>query len=366
MIYSKEKITSSQCIPLLISTTLGVGILSLPRYLVDKVKGDGFIVIIMTTLLCLLIGYSMYKIITYFPHKSFLEINSILLSKPIGYIVMSIYFIYYISIASVVVRVFVEVMKMYMLSETPTELILITMLFVCAYSAREGIEAIGRLSQFLLFLIILPIIGVYMFALQSADFTNIMPILDNNIMNLISSISLTLFSFSGFEILLIIGFFLKKPKEAFKIQYMTLISIGCIYLFFTLTTIAVFGQMETSHLFWPTLTLVKIINLPGSLLENLDAVIMGGWMINIFMSLSINFLVSSIILGEILDCKETNYLPYPLIPIIYVIAIYPSNLDNLYNIMESIFFNGIQILTVIVIPIILFALVIINKKIKKT
>lgn len=365
MISSKERITTSQAITILITSILGVGILSLPRDLVDLVKGDSFIVLVLGTIVCIVIGFFIYKIIDYFPNKSFLEINSILLSKPIAYLIGIIVLIYYIWNIGLITRIFVEVIKMYMLGYTPTEVIAISMILICAYGARGGIESIARLSQLLIFLIVIPVVGVLSLTLGAADFSNLMPIFQSSPMEITSAIGTTVFSFSGFEILLIIGFFLRKPSDGFKIQYISLICIGLMYIFFAVVTIAVFGMVETSHLLWPTLTLVKVINFPGAFLENLDALIMGAWTINIFMTICMFNYVSALLFGEVLKTKESTYLSFSFIPITYIIALYPRNLAHVYDILGSKNMIIYQAFIVIIIPTILIVTAMIYKRVKK-
>ncbi|SHH32769.1 GerAB/ArcD/ProY family transporter [Tepidibacter thalassicus] len=365
MISSKEKISTSQAVTLLICSTLGVGILSLPRNLVEKVSGAGFIVLIISTLICVLLGYFIYKIIYHFPNKTFMEIGETLLTKPVAYLACLIFLIYYLCSMGIVVRIFAEVVKMYMLKKTPTEVIIISMLFVCGYGAKRGIEGIARMSQVLLFLIVIPIMFIFLFSFETADFTNLMPIFNTDFSKIIISVGSTIFSFSGFELMLILGFFLRNPSKGFKIQYTTLIFIGVLYIFFSVISVAVFGQVETTHLMWPTLTIVKVIDIPGAFLENLDALVMGAWTLNIFITICMFLYISALITGDILSCKETNYFNYFFIPVVYLISLCPQNLAHVYDILNSKFMVSIQIMAMVVIPTIMFVILILKKKVSK-
>ncbi len=365
MISTKEKITTSQTITLFISTILGVGILSLPRNLVDKTKGDGFLVIVVATLVAILLGYFIYKIIDAYPNKSFIEIGEILVGKPIAYILAAILFAHYLYGLGVIIRIFVEVVKMYMLIDTPTEVIMISMLLICAYGARGGLECIARISQLLVFLIVIPIVIVFLFTLNVADFTNLMPIFTTPPLKVVSAIYDTTFSFSGFETMLIIGCLLRRPSQGFKAQYISLLCIGMLYLFFSIISVAVFGQVETSHLLWPTLTLVKVINIPGAFIENVDALMMGAWTLNIFMTAAVYIYACSLLIGDMLNCKETSYLNAPIIPLAYLFALYPKNLAHAYDIMASPMANGIEVGAIAGIPVLLFLVMIVRKKVKR-
>jgi len=354
MISTKEKISTSQMITLLISTILGVGILSLPRNLAEEVKGSGFIIIIISTFICILFGYCIYKVIYRFQNETLMQISSNIINKPIAYIICIIYIFYYVVTISIVTRIFVEVVKMYMLEKTPTEVIIISILLVCAYGSRKGIEGIARMSQIIFFLMMIPILFVFLFSLESADFTNLMPVLNVKLSQVFSSILTTNFSFTGFETMLILGIFMRKPKDGFKIQKISLSVASFAYIFFTVISIAVFGQIETSHLMWPTLTMVKVIDIPGAFLENLDALIMGAWTLNIFITMCVYFFCSSLIMGDVFNCKEISYFNYAIVPIVYILALYPENLAHLYDLLANKYIIILQLMIFAGIPFILF------------
>ncbi|WFD10125.1 GerAB/ArcD/ProY family transporter [Tepidibacter hydrothermalis] len=365
MISTKEKIGTSQMITLLISTILGVGILSLPRNLADKVQGSGFIIIIISTVICIFFGYCMYKVIYGFRNKSLMQISSDILTKPMAYLVCIIFILYYLVNISMVVRIFGEVVKMYMLEKTPIEVIIISILFVCAYSSKKGIEGIARISQIILFLMVVPIIFVFFFSLETADFTNLMPILNVKASQVFPTVFLTTFAFSGFETMLVLSIFMREPKDGFKIQWITLIVIGIVYIFFSVISIAVFGQVETTHLMWPTLTIVKVIDIPGAFLENLDALIMGTWTLNIFITLCVFLFCASLVIGDMFNCREINYFDYAIVPVVYILAMYPDNLAHVYDLLNSKYTVAVQLMVFAGIPLILFLFSRFSKKVKK-
>lgn len=365
MISTKEKIGTSQMIALLISTVIGVGILSLPRNLADKVKGLGFLVIILATIVCIFLAYLLYKVLYKFKNKSIMQISSAILTKPVAYLIGIMFIVHYFIILGTVTRIFGEVVKMHMLQKTPIEVIIISMLFVSAYGSRRGIEGIARTSQIILFLMVIPVMFIFFFSLESADISNLMPIFDNNFSKILPTTFLTTFSFTGFESMLILGVFMREPKNIFKVQWISLLFIGIAYIFFAVITVCVFGQMETAHLMWPTLTIVKVIDIPGAFLENLDALIMGAWTLNIFITICVCFFCTSLVIGDMLNCKEINYFDYSLIPIVYILALYPDNLAHVYDLVNNKYIVGLQISVFAGIPLILFLFSKFSKRVKR-
>ncbi|KXZ38891.1 spore germination protein [Alkalithermobacter thermoalcaliphilus JW-YL-7 = DSM 7308] len=365
MISSKEKITTSQAITFLMVCIIGSGTLTLPRVLVDEVGGDGLLVLIISTAIMLSLGYCVYKVISYFPNKSFIQIASILLTKPVAYVLSFMYIITYIIFGSVIFRILAEVTKMYMLRNTPTEVIIITMLIVSLYAIRAGIEPVARLSQIFIPLTIIPIVLVILPELRNADFSNLLPFFQSSPLSLATSVRNVVFSFAGFEIMLLIGVFLSRPSRGFEIQYKTIIPVGLFYIFIFISSVALFGQVEVTHMLWPTLTLVKLIDIPGAFLQNLDAVVMASWVILIFMSIVLTMYSATIMMTDLLNSKEHSYLVMPLAPIIYFLALYPSNLAQLYDMFSHIAVIVLETTIIIITPIILYLSLLIKKRVGK-
>ncbi|OPJ54806.1 GerAB/ArcD/ProY family transporter [Alkalithermobacter paradoxus] len=365
MISSKEKITTSQAITFLMICIIGAGTLTLPRNLVDEVGGDGLFILIISTLLSIILGYFLYKVVSYFPNRSFMEISSILLTKPIAYILAIILTMQYTLLGGLIFRILAEVTKMYMLRNTPTEVIIITMLIVCIYAIRSGIESIARLSQIFIPLSIIPIVLVLIPEMRHVDITNLLPLFQTDPSKIIPSIQSTLFSFAGFEIMILIGVFLSRPSRGFEIQYKTLIPVGLLYIFIFIVTIGLFGQVETSHTVWPTLTLVKLVDVPGAFMQNLDAIVMASWVILIFMSIVLTMYSSNLLICDMFSLREANFIVLLLAPIIYFIALYPSNLAQVYDMFSHpIAVIGESIL-IIATPTLLYLVFLIKKRVKK-
>lgn len=251
------------------------------------------------------------------PLTSYRDIIASNMSKPVAYIYITFLLIYLIVLNGFLTRIFAEVVKMFLLFNTPIEVIILSVLLVTVFLARKGIEVLGRLAEFLLPIILLPTIILFLLLLQDSSINNLLPILDISFMEIVKAIPLVLFSYLGFDLILIFGAYVVKPERIPKVTSRAIIIITMFYIGLNTTTLLVFGNEQTQNLIWPTLSLFKTIELPGLFIENVEAFVMAMWVFTVFMSIAPVFMGKVIILEQLFKSRENNYFALPLVPIVY-------------------------------------------------
>lgn len=361
---NNDKIMSNQLFSVLVIDIIGIGILSLPGTLAKNAGPDSLIVLVIGSLLFLVQALIIQRLVTKFPHKTIIEITKTILFKPLGIFIGSLYFLYLLIVTGIIVRAFGEITKNFLLTKTPIEVVIISFLITAIYLVRSGIESIARLSVIALPLAIIPAIIVMLLAIPDLDFTVFLPVLHTSLPKLIKVLPQVFFSYIGFEIILILGFFVKDTHNIKKTSIKCIGLISIVYFIFTAITIARFGIEENKNLIWPVVTLFKSVDLPGTLLENVEVVIMSTWLLSIFMTVAIAYFGAVLLLSRILKSKEHNYLSIILLPIIYVISLIPENVAEVYDYMDM-FANYLGTAFAVVIPIVLLFISFFRRKSKK-
>lgn len=86
--YGDEKISDREIMIAIPSIVISVGILSLPRDLATtSVASDGWIVILVSGVLAVLITWLLAKLAVGFPNQSFFTYTSTILSKPVAIVI---------------------------------------------------------------------------------------------------------------------------------------------------------------------------------------------------------------------------------------------------------------------------------------
>lgn len=360
---NNDIIPIGQMIFILVLTMVGTGILTLPRDLAEAVPHDHWLVLLAGGGAAIASTFIHGNIIKLQPREQFFDVLSHGFTRPVAYVLGAIYMLYFLTFCALVTRVFGEVMKAFLFKNTPIEVINVSFLAASVYLGRKGIEVLGRVLEFLIPLLILFIVFIFGLSFIRSDLYNLLPTFQISFNEFIKGIPTTILSFAGYEILLVFGPYLKKPKDATK-GYIAVVSVLIFYLLITTATLAQFGPLQVKRLLWPTLDLFDIIETPGLFIENVQVIVMTLWVLTAFTTASPFHLGATIMLKSLTKSKDQAYLSAPLLPIIYFVSIIPESVSETYEFLKACTRYGTTAL-VFVVPLLLLISLLIQDKMKK-
>lgn len=360
---NNDTISINQMIFILMLTMVGTGILTLPRSLAEAAPYDQWIILLAGGLLALSIALIHGLIIKLSPNKQYFQILCDALTKPVAYVIGFVYIIYLIGMIALITRTFGEVIKAFLLTRTPLEVINVSILAVSVYLARRGVEVLARMMEFIFPILILFSIFIFGLSFLGSDFSNLLPVFEIEFNDIIKGLPVTLTSFIGFEMILFFGGYLDKPQNATK-SYRAIIAVLFFYLLTVIATFAQFGPIQMKYLVWPMIDLFYTIRLPGLFIENVQVIVMSLWILAIFSTIAPMHLAAVTMAESITKSKDQAYLAAPFLPIIYFISIIPENISENHKLlgMYANYFSSIMIL---VIPLIILISLVIQKKLRK-
>ncbi len=355
-----DKISVRQLQILIILDVFGTGVIILPRRVAEFADQDGWIIVVLATLLAFFYTYVITSIGRLFPNDSFLTYTSKILTKPIG-LLLSLGFIVKIIVSSAMeLRFFGEIIKQTMLENTPFTIVCFSMLAVSGYAAAKGYETRARLAEILIFVVFVPLIIVFSIAAVDSDFTNLLPVMVAPPIDLLTGGFYCGTAFMGMEFCLLVYPYITKPKDVRKGALSAVLWVGVILVLITAITISKFGPFDVQKQMWPVLEMMDVIDLPGSFIERQDAFVMSFWIISVFAIINAGLFFSAIILKDSVQsifkkCKiRHSVFIFICMIAIAIISFLPQNISQVNEIMDFMFMTfGVAYL--IVIPIILFA-----------
>ncbi|MCH3965316.1 MAG: Ger(x)C family spore germination protein [Clostridium sp.] len=349
----KNFITSFGLFSTIVVTVIGVGIFSYPREVVDIIGTDSWIVTIIAGILIYLLLYVAYSAIKLNDYNKLYIILKNNFGRLFGNIFALVFIAYNIFAISFGMRIFTEVIKMYLLEKTPTEFIFVVTILTSIYLVRGGLESLIKFNEISFWIMFVPIIIIFMFALNKAEFSNILPVLNNSPYKYMEALKSTIYSFSGIEIIYIIAPFLKSKFSLIKTAGKSILFITLFYVTVVILSLAIFSKNQTGILLWPTITMMKSINVNGLFIERWEGAVMAMWVMFYFTTFSNIYYFSSDILKDMFKLKSVNITAVILGIVIYMIAIYPKNIAVLYNLGNKIIIPFF-VFNVIILPIIIF------------
>lgn len=347
-------ITSKQLIFIMIGSMLGSGILSLPRLAAKEVGQDAWLAVILGALFPLA-SLSLIRLLYKRNYDtSFLKVCRKVGGRWIGSFLSIILAVYSLLTASILLRVFIEVVSMFLLTETPMLVKLTLMLAVCAYLVTSNAKVLGRAYEFLFYLL-LPIIFFSLPAIiNNADVRNLMPVFNYKLSEYAKASLTTGFAYSGFELYIIFHPFVIKEKEAFGASLYALMITLAIYLYFVISTVMVFGTALTQEFTWPTLRILATTEVP--VFERIEFLFIQWWIAVSYRPITIQYFSASYIIAECFGLKSQKSTALALFPVIILIACYPKDIFQVFKFSDYVGMAALVIGIMLPLVLVIFGL----------
>ncbi|GAA0440630.1 GerAB/ArcD/ProY family transporter [Lentibacillus halophilus] len=261
MIKLKDKVSAFFVFFLITSSQVGVGVLGFQRVIGQYAGHDAWIAVIIAGIAISVIIWIMYRLLSHHDIGDIVAIHRFTYGKWLGAIFTLLFTAYLMLMTAVVLRTYVEVIQVWMFPHIKIWALLLLILPLVYYTISSefrtvvGVCFLGVVYPSLLLLTLF-------YPLKYATLTNIMPVMDHSVTELMQSSSLAVLEFIGFSALLV---FYPYIRDAVKSQTYAHLGNGyslLIYLMVSLVTYLYYNQTELREVIWPTLGLWKIIELP--------------------------------------------------------------------------------------------------------
>lgn len=329
------KLTERQFAGIIANTLIGAGTLVLPKTVTATAGTGAWISVLIGGFLSLLILMLIIRLGLRFPEETIIEYGAHITNKWVGRIVSFIFCSYWLIISGLVIRIFSSMISSSVLLETPIEMIILVMLLVVVFFIRHDIQVIGRINELYFIFIIIPILFGIFLALREVNAIRLLPLSGGQgVLPILKASTDSFFSFLGFEIVFLLLPSITTQKLSYNYGIKGIISPLVVFVILVIIATGIYGIEELQNLTWPTLELIKVTPFPGLVLERIEAVFIAFWVVAIFTT-SANILYSSVVgFSQLLKIEEHKTLIFPLLPVVYFIAIFPDNIYKLFNYMD--------------------------------
>lgn len=338
----------------IVVTVIGVGVFSYPSSIANTVGTDGWIVTLAAGVLVFLLMYLIYLTVKKNEYETFYIMLENNLGKVLGKLFGFILCVYFIVSVAFGLRIFAEVIKMVLLQKTPTEFILIVMIFTGLYLVRAELSALVKFNEITFFIMFIPIIIVLLLSTRGGDITNVLPVFQQKPVEYLRALGTSAYAFGGFEIAYLVLPFMKNDEKK-GIPKTFLKAVIFVTLFYTIVTILCLMFFTKEHvkvLLWPTITLIRAIVIPGAFVERWEGVVMTFWVLFYFTTFINIYYFSADIIKDAFKLHDIKISSIILTPIIYLVALYPENIAEVYDYSGKIV-PLLSIFSFIILPLVL-------------
>ncbi|WP_176560326.1 GerAB/ArcD/ProY family transporter [Brevibacillus dissolubilis] len=235
-------------------------------------KQDAWIAAGISTILGAALIYLYSKIYEWYPRHTWSTLLVHLFGRVIGRTLAIIYIFSFIYVAGRVMRDFGELLKTYMLPQTPTGLTMFLFLLVILYACYAGLERMGRLAEVSIFFILGLLTLQFLFLLSSdvLDFVWMYPMGEDwrAIMATVFPLGVSV----PFGETLVFAMFWSvtvNPKSFRRSALLSTCMVGLLFIVLDVTAISTIGPYLFSRTLYPMFTMFQMTSV-ADFLDNLD------------------------------------------------------------------------------------------------
>lgn len=277
-----------------------------------------------------------------------------LAGRIIGFPLFAAYFAFWATSTALVARTFGEVVITTVLTKTPLEVIISTMLITAFIFVMYDEEVLARVNEILLPIIVIPVLVIALSSLQSSRLYNILPLFTGNWTSMLKAVILTAGSYLGFEVMTLFLAHTELGKKRMSSSMIGIAIPGFIYVLIVISGISVFGVDEMRLLAWPTLELIKTTEVPGLILERLESAFLGVWVASVFTSVGNLYYATASVVRETFKLRSHRWVAVVLLPMFYWFSLMPPNMQKLLEYKKWGGYAGIVL--AFIVPIVLLIL----------
>ncbi|CAN7592032.1 GerAB/ArcD/ProY family transporter [Paenibacillus sp. LjRoot56] len=305
----RGKISSLQMALIQYSVVLATGDLLIPAVTAKLAKRDLWLSPIWASVMGFVVVYFVYRLYKLFPKETIVQHAERVLGPITGKIV-GIYFLFTIlQIDGNIVRSAGEFLSTAFLPKTPILVIMGSVVMVCSFAVRGGLEVIARCAQ--IFIPIVMILWILFFLLLTPSMKpgNMLPIFANGIMpSFIGAIPPAAVILHSVLITFMLPY-LRDPEKGMKWGMISVVISALTLTFITMATLFIFGDI-TSQLVYPVMMAIRYIEMAG-FIEHLESFMMAVWMIGTFIKITIYYYAFVLGLSQWLRLSDYRPLVFP-------------------------------------------------------
>jgi spore germination protein len=324
-------LTKPQVIAILINSIIGAGILPMPVFPV-RAADHGAPLITVLAFVMAYIGLACMALLgSRFPKQNFVTLSEMVIGKWPARFFTFLFACYLGALTAFTAREFGEVVITSVLKSTPLEVTVILMLVLGAVSARSDMNTFAYMHMFYVPFVVIPAWLIVFLSLKNAEPLNLLPIWGNESGNWFNGIiAVASLTQASFIITLVIPY-MKNPEKALRTATLSILVTGSLYVAIVVACVGVFGPEEIKILLWPTLELAKTTSLPANILERLDAAFLALWLTAVFTNILSTYFFTVHAFSNVFKLRDYRFLTMFILPFIFVLAMQPKSIIQMYT-----------------------------------
>ncbi|MFJ5622678.1 endospore germination permease [Peribacillus loiseleuriae] len=356
----KGKISSLQMAIMMYPTMLATIILGVPNYTARYAKTDLWLSPILASLIGYVTVYIAFKLHKLYPKQTIIQLSGHIIGRIPGKILGFLFIFFYIQVTGLIIREYAEFVVNSFLVNTPSIVIMASMVLLCAFLVIGGLEGLGRFAQLIFPIFIFPPFILIILLLPDFDFKNIFPILGNGIMPPLKGAIVPSGWFTEFFLITFLLPFLADKKKGMKYGMMTVFFAMMTLVVVNITVLFILGP-TTANMVYPLMIVARYASL-ASFFEHLESIVMAIWIVGAFVKISVFYYATALGTAQWLNLSNYRPIVWPLGILIVAFSFWslPSSIELERFLVQAFPFYGLLIQTII--PLFLLVIAVVSKR----
>ncbi|WP_052500276.1 GerAB/ArcD/ProY family transporter [Priestia megaterium] len=355
----KGKISAFQMTFLILPPIISTAILTIPNVTGKHAHQDMWISPIWASFNGFLTAFIVYELHKIYPKETIIQYSQRIVGKIIGKVLGFVFLFYFLYVSSLIDREYADFIITSFLPRTPMAVILGSMVLICAFAVRGGLEVVARAAQIFVPVYMLTLV-LLILLIPDLQPTNIFPIMEHGIRPSIrGAVQPSLWFGQVFLISMMLPFLIDREKgRKYSMITVGFCMIAMIYI--NIVSLLLFGESVTTYAY-PVFTAFRYISI-ATFFEHLEVFVIIIWVLGVFIKLSIFYYVLCLGTAQWLRLSDYRPLVFPLGFMIILFGIWVSpSMQEISKFIETIIpFVESSLFTFI--PIILLFIAIVQKK----
>ncbi|HWQ71561.1 MAG TPA: GerAB/ArcD/ProY family transporter [Desulfitobacteriaceae bacterium] len=309
----KGRISVGQAAIIAFAFALGTGIFVLPAFEINWAREDAWLVQILITIPILILVLIVDKLGRKFPEQTIVQYSETILGKYLGKVIGFAVTLFFFWTGSVILYELAAFLVSCLMPDTPMSVFLSITGLLIAYTVYNGLETIGRLHVWFIPITIGSLIIITLLVSKEMDLNHFRPFLANGIAPVLRG-ARTSNSYHGCMILALAMLipYVNQPHRGKKAYLYAVIILSLIYGLNTAGCLAVFGPFEGGRISFPTVKLVKMINI-ADIIQRIEVLLVLIWVGAVFTMSTAWFYFSVLGTAQLFNFKKYQLLVIPMI-----------------------------------------------------
>ncbi|MBG9564500.1 endospore germination permease [Brevibacillus agri] len=308
------KISSAQMGKMVFLAIVASAVTVVPSYTGKYAENDLWLSPFLASLIGFFTVYIAFALNRLYPQQTVIQYSTDIIGKVPGKIFGLLLLFFYVHMTGLIARGYAEFIIGNFLPQTPISVVILTMIAVCAYAVRAGLEVIGRTAQGFFLLFLFPLL-LMPFLLQDMHFEFLFPMFERGLLPSVKGALIPQGYFSEVFLMSFLLLYVTNRDKSMRAGMLVILGIALLLTCINFFILLVFGRQAADYMY-PVMVAFRYISI-ADFFENLDSVVMTVWILGMYVKISVFYYAT--VLGTSQWLELSDYRPI-VIPIGMLIA----------------------------------------------